>query len=304
MFVLDKKQDGNYSLPTKEIGLDKLGVLGSKLAQKVLKKLAESPSYAKEIARALKENEQKIYYHINKLEKAGFIRLLKKKTVQGATANIYSIVEDSFVFKFKELKLSQKLESSKFKRNKYLEPFIVDGELNATIVVGSPDPHGPEKARSRDGYYGMDLALFLGTYLNYVPSLNVKLDTECRQEELEGNLIVFGGPVTNKITEKLNDKLPIRFENGNIKSTLSNLIYHNGEDALIVKIANPFNRNKSVLVIAGKRFSGTRAAIIAFLKHFNTIVEGNKYNNKINARVVEGIDFDSDGIVDDIEFLE
>ncbi len=73
---------------------------------------------------------------------------------------------------------------------------------------------------------------------------------------------------------------------------------------MIVKAVNPFNKDKRILVIAGKRFSGTRAAIIAFLKHFNEIVTGNKFNNNINARVVEGLDIDSDGIVDEVEFLE
>ncbi len=228
---------------------------------------------------------------------------MKQETIQGAVANIYSISEDAFMFKFKDMKLSQKI-GTKQETNKYLQPFIKNGKLNSLIVVGSPDPHGPDKARSRDGYYGMDLALFLGTHLNYVPSLNVKLDTEVRHEDLSENLIIFGGPVTNKVMAKFNDKLPICFEGNNIKSKISNIIYHNDEDALIVKAVNPFNKDKRILVIAGKRFSGTRAAIIAFLKHFNEIVTGNKFNNNINARVIEGLDVDSDGIVDEVEFLE
>jgi len=303
MFVLEKRNEGNYSMPVKEIDVDKLAVLSSSLAKKILKKISEKPSYAKEISKLLKEHEQKIYYHIRNLEKNGFIRLMKQETIQGAVANIYSISEDAFMFRFKDMKLSQKI-GTKQETNKYFQPFIKDGKLNSLIVVGSPDPHGPDKARSRDGYYGMDLALFLGTHLNYVPSLNVKLDTEVRHEDLSENLIIFGGPVTNKVMAKFNDKLPICFEGNNIKSKISNIIYHNDEDALIVKAVNPFNKDKRILVIAGKRFSGTRAAIIAFLKHFNEIVTGNKFNNNINARVVEGLDIDSDGIVDEVEFLE
>ncbi len=304
MFVLDKRQDGNYSLPVKEIKLENIKALSSKLAQKIIKRLADKPNYPKKLAKDLKEHEQKIYYHIRKLEDSGFIRRLKSETIQGATANIYTLCEDSFMFKFNPLKLSQKL-ATKENTNDYLKPFIKDGKLNCLIIVGSPDPHGPDKARSRDGYYGMDLALFLGTHLNYVPSLNVMLDTETRQEDLENNnLILLGGPVTNKIMEKFNDKLPIRFEQGNIKSSISNIIYHNDENALIVKSINPHNKEKRILAIAGKRHSGTRAAIIAFLKHFNSIITGNRYNEKINARVIEGVDLDSDGTVDDVEFLE
>ncbi|MBW2976541.1 S-layer protein, partial [Candidatus Woesearchaeota archaeon] len=184
------------------------------------------------------------------------------------------------------------------------EPFVKNGKLDALIVVGSPDPHGPDKARSRDGYYGIDLALFLGTFLNYVPVANVKLDTDMRESDMENNLILIGGPITNKTTERFNGKLPIKFENGNIKSTISNEIYPQDECGVIAKIKNPLDKEKSILIIAGKRFSGTRAAIIAFLKHFKKIAKGNMHNNNLKANVVEGIDLDSDGIVDDVEFRE
>ena len=69
-------------------------------------------------------------------------------------------------------------------------------------------------------------------------------------------------------------------------------------------IKNPMNKHKSILIIAGKRFSGTRAAIIAFLKHFKKITNGNIHDKSIMANVVEGVDLDSDGIVDDVEFRE
>ena len=186
-----------------------------------------------------------------------------------------------------------------------MEPFVRDAQLDALIIVGSPDPHGPEKARSRDGYYGMDLALFIGTFLNYVPSLNVKLDTETREQDLiNNNLIILGGPIVNKITGEINTKLPIRFRNGNIYSTISNREYTTDESALIVKAKNNYNTKKSILLIAGKRYAGTRAAIIAFLKHFKELKRGNVHNSSIMAKVVEGVDLDSDGIVDEIEILE
>ena len=62
--------------------------------------------------------------------------------------------------------------------------------------------------------------------------------------------------------------------------------------------------SKSMLVVAGKRYSGTRAAIVAFLKHFTQIQTGNIHNSKIAAKIVEGVDLDSDGIVDDAEIRE
>ena len=65
-----------------------------------------------------------------------------------------------------------------------------------------------------------------------------------------------------------------------------------------------FNKNKSVLVWAGKRYRGTRAAIIGFLQNFKEICAGNVHNRDIKAKVVEGSDLDSDGIIDSIEFKE
>jgi hypothetical protein len=59
-----------------------------------------------------------------------------------------------------------------------------------------------------------------------------------------------------------------------------------------------------VLVVAGKRYTGTRAVMISFIKHFSELVKGNKHNSKISAKVVEGVDLDSDGVVDDVEVLE
>ena len=303
MFVIEKDKNEIKSLPAKEIKFVNLKNFGSELAQRILKSISEEAKYPAGIAKELKVHEQKVYYHIRNLEKAGIIKIAKKEAKQGALANYYILTEPAFVVKFKELQQTQKI--SQFRNeSSYLEPFIKDGKLDALIVVGSPDPHGPDKARSRDGYYGVDLALFLGTFLNYVPQFNVKLDTDIRDNDLDNNLILLGGPITNKTTEKFNDKLPIKFENGNIKSSLSNEVYPQDECGLVVKLKNPLNKDKSILIVAGKRFSGTRAAIIAFLKHFKKLAAGNIHNPNVMANVVEGIDLDSDGIVDDVEFRE
>ena len=303
MFVIDKQKNEIYSLPAKEVKAENAQSVSSELAQKILGILAKEPMYPIDIAKALKVHEQKIYYHIRNLEKAGIIKIVKKETRQGATANFYALAEPAFVIKFKNFETTSKIGQIR-NESEFLEPFIKDGQLDSLIIVGSPDPHGPDKARSRDGYYGMDLALFLGTFLNYVPKFNVKLDTEVREEDFSNNLVLIGGPVVNKVVEKVNQKLPIRFEEGNIKSTISNETYPQDECGIIVKAKSPFSKDKYVLVVAGKRFSGTRAAIIAFLKDFKKITAGNIHNPSIKAKVVEGVDLDSDGIIDDIEFRE
>ena len=303
MFVIDKQKNEVFSLPAKEIRPEDAASVSSELASKILHLIAREPMYTIDIAKSLKMHEQKIYYHIRNLEKAGIIKVVRKETKQGATANFYGLAEPAFVIRFKNFEATSKIGQIK-NESEFLEPFISNGQLDSLIIVGSPDPHGPDKARSTDGYYGMDLALFLGTFLNYVPQFNVKLDTEVRDEDLQNNLILIGGPVVNKIVDKVNAKLPIRFEEGNIKSTVSNETYPQDECGIIVKAKNPFNPDKSILVVAGKRFSGTRAAIIAFLKGFKKITAGNIHSPSVKAKVVEGIDLDSDGIIDDIEFRE
>lgn len=303
MFVMDRKGSDMYSLPAKELGKEDITSLSSDLAQRIVAALAREPLYPAELAKRLRVHEQKVYYHIRNLEKAGIIAVVRKESKQGAVANYYAAVQPAFVIRFKDLEETTKLGQGR-NESSFLEPFIENGQLNALIIVGSPDPHGPDKARSRDGYYGMDLALFLGTFLSYVPKVNVKLDTEVREQDLQNNLILIGGPIVNKVTEKVNDRLPVRFEQGNIVSTLTHETYPQDECGLIVKIRNPFDKERSILVVAGKRFSGTRAAIIAFLRHFDRVKEGNLKEQSAKAHVVEGIDLDSDGIVDDVEFRE
>lgn len=306
MFVVEKAKGEMSSLPARELSFSQIKALGSQLAQKIALEIAKKPSYAMEIAKKLKVNEQKVYYHIRRLEKARIIEVSRTETIQGASANVYSITEPAFVIKLREFQTTQKIALEK-QPTEFLEPFIEEGQLNAVIIVGSPDPHGPEKARSRDGYYGIDLALFLGSFLNYLPELNVKLDTEARAEDLQKNLIIIGGPVVNTITGQLNDKLPIRFDKANnwrIVSSISGKSYHSDETGIIEKIRNPFNTKKSILLVAGKRHMGTKAVMLAFIKHFKEICEGNKFNKEINAKVVEGVDLDSDGIVDEVEVLE
>jgi DNA-binding transcriptional ArsR family regulator len=307
MLITQKTSDALLTLPAKELTTRNFRSASSPLAEKILKLLSEKPMYPKELARELNLNEQKIYYHIRHLQKNGFIEQVKHEAVQGAIANYYSLTSSGFFVKFKKLEKTSKISTLNTDQESFFTPFILNNTLNATIIVGSPDPHGAERARSRDSFYAIELALLLGSYLNNSPLNAVKLDTETHQHDLKNNLIIIGGPVVNKVTEEVNDKLPIRFnktQSWNIESTLTNEIYTSDEIGIIVKSQNPFANDKFILLIAGKRHAGTKAAIVALSKHLDKIVEGNIRDNKIIAKVFEGIDKDSDGIIDDIEIRE
>lgn len=311
-WVVEQKNGKNFSLITKILEPNQLKVALSPLAWKILKTLTEKPSYPKEIGSKLKVNEQKIYYHIRNLEKVGLIEKLKEERMQGAIAKFYTLTDYAFTLLLKPLEESQKVFQLKREHKNFLEPFISNGKLNALIIMGSPEPHGIAKARAKDGLFATDLGLFLGAFLNYTPEISTKLDTEVRDEDLKNNLILIGGPGVNFITAKVNSKLPIMFERikdqGNFYSSFhSNISGKNYSEegcGIIVKTKNPFDKTKDLLVIAGRRFYGTRAAILAFLQKFDEICKGNSYDPKIFARVVEGVDKNSDGVIDSTEFLE
>jgi len=44
--------------------------------------------------------------------------------------------------------------------------------------------------------------------------------------------------------------------------------------------------------------------VLAFIRYTDEIAKGNSLNNNVVARVVSGLDVNSDGLVDDVEFLE
>ena len=296
MHLIEERNGRLFSLPAKQA---KLGY--APLALRILAHLARKPSYPKEIAAALRVHDQLVYYHIRKLEKNGLVTVARREEHGGALAKVYELTAPAFAATFGEPQAVARLPQA---GNPFLEPFIKDGVLDGKIVVGSPDPHGPEKARSRDAYYAIDLGLFLGTFLTSAKS-SVRLDTDISNENLGGNLILIGGPVINRITNLVNPKMPVRFdERKNIHSLISGKRYASDDAGLVVKMKNPYNENKWMLVIAGKRYSGTRSAILAFLKRFDEIAQGNRHKEKLHAKVVEGIDTDYDGVVDDVRILE
>ncbi len=311
MHYVAKQENGKLlSLPTAVLRPEQMKDALSPLAWKILQMLSE-PHYPIEIAKKLKVHEQKVYYHIRNLEKSGLVKIIKQENKQGAVAKFYIATAQAFSLLLKPLEESQKLFFLKKEYEHFLRPFVSNGKLDALIIIGSPEPHGPAKARAKDAF-AINFGLFLGTFLNYIPENSVKLDTEVEEEDLKNNLIIIGGPAVNKITAEVNSKLPIRFHHtehnqnfyASIFSAISKKSYAEEEDGIIVKAKNPFAHEKEILVLAGRRSVGTKAAILAFLQKFDELCEGNAHNPKIFAKVVEGIDLDADGIVDAVEIKE
>ncbi len=306
-FLVEETKEGQKGYDSLIISDSKhLSALSSELAQKILQVLSEKPGSAMDVSRKLKEHEQKIYYHFRNLEKIGIIKVVKTEKRVGAIAKIYAISFPVVSFKIFE-SASATDKKTKVKELKFFHPFVENGKFNATIIVGSPDPHGKFGAQASDGYAAIDLALFLGHLTNESAVPNYKLDTEIANSDLKKNLILVGGPKANIIVEKFNKELPVYFDfhrEWNIVSQLSKIVYNEDDVGLIAKIKNPFAKDKQILLISGKRFKGTRAATLAIFKYLKEIEKGNKYDEKIIAKVVQGVDKDSDGKIDDVKFLE
>lgn len=303
-YIIEETENGQIAYKTLILAPRNLSALNTELSLKILRELSKKPSCAMDISRRLKEHEQKIYYHLRRLEKSGIIKVIRKEERAGGLAKIYSVSSPFLSVKLFDDKHAIDVKTTPGELD-FLRPFVEKGKLNSTIIVGSPDPHGKYGAQASDGSVAIDLGLFLGTFLESVHP-NYKLDTEIREKDLKGNLILIGGPKTNILIDRINEKLPVYFDTKhefNIVSTLSKSVYTDDDIGIIVRIKNPWAKDKEILVLAGKRFKGTRAAILGLVKYLKRLEIGNKFDEGI-ARIVRGIDRDADGRIDDVEFLE
>ena len=304
-YLIEETEHGQKAFESFLIEPKNLNVFNSELSLKILKELGKNPGCAMDIARNLKQHEQKIYYHMRRLEKAGIIKMIKREERVGAFAKIYSVVSPVIAVKLFDSIFTLDTKT-RAKEIEFFTNFINNGKINFTIIVGSPDPHGKYGVQASDGIGAIDLALFLGSFVKNV-SPNYKLDTHVREIDLKNNLILIGGPKANIIVEKINKHLPIYFntkDDWSIFSTLSKITYTDEDIGIITKIKNPFSKEKEIILLSGKRFKGTRAAILALMKKVSEVKKGNKYDSGEIAKVVRGIDRDSDGRIDDVEFLE
>lgn len=311
--IIKKKGGRLYTKVVKlESNPENLKGLLNKQRWEILKTITERPIYPAEIAKKLKIHEQKVYYHVKQLELNGIIKVINKVEKKGALAKFYAPTSYGFVLDlpFGDEKLVDfPMSNHSDALRQFLYPHMVNGKFSATIVVGSPDPHGPHQVRSRDGHYAIDLGLFLGQYGSLGKGFSARLDVDIKAEgRTNTNLILVGGILTNIITNDLNTYLPIRFLEDkfpyrSIYSQITNKTYSEDNIGIISKISNPNNSEKSVIVLAGNTNSGTKAAVLAFTRHTDLLLK--KYSGEDNwASLVRGLDMDGDGKIDTVKILE
>lgn len=296
---------------------ERLKPLVSKLAWKILNSIKDEPLYPLQIAKKLEVHEQKVYYHINNLSKAGLVKVVKEEEIKGATAKFYSPTKPVFGVDIGFGEYSPK------RSNNLVKPILLEffkefnkETFNGQMVVGSPEAHGPLRSWARDGHYSNYLSLFLGGFISFPNTNFVSLDINVKsKEKFDENFILIGGPGVNVITLKFNEYLPVKFDTKftgeaptanfgkGFVSKKTGKTYTDNTVGVIEKIKNPFDKNKSVIVCAGISKKGTFSAIIALTRHYDNILKNYKSDRDF-AVIVKGFDTSGDGVIDTIEVLE
>jgi DNA-binding transcriptional ArsR family regulator len=321
---MDKKlllQEENKKQKVKEIAIvkdpQKLKMILNKLSWNILVMLSEKEMYPLEIAKKLKIHEQKVYYHIRKLAKAGAITVTREEEKKGAIAKYYKVVSPAFGIELpQQYRTIDRLSllSMDEQIQRFFKEFMTeDGTFEGKIVVGSPTPHGPFKTSARDGHYASYLTFFLGQFAKMPEEFVIKLDVDVKAEKEEkNNLILVGGPGTNLLTQELNEHLPIRFNMqpsaqgflfGGLVSRKTSNVYTADVAGLVAKITNPWDKTKQIIVLAGNKAVGTKACVLALTNFWKKTLKGYNGENTF-AVVIQGFDLDGDGKVDSIEVLE
>jgi len=313
--IEEEKQQGKHITVYEDP--QKLKMVLNSLSWKILRMLGEAEMYPMEIAKKLGVHEQKVYYHIRKLVKAGAITVVREEEKKGAIAKYYRAVSPAFgielPFGYRNVKTATFTYMDE-KLRRFFNPFIKEeGNFDGKIVVGSPDPHGPFKARARDGHYASYLTLFLGQFVRLPMDFIIKLDVDVKAEKEESNnLILVGGPGTNLLTKEVNDHLPIRFSMmpsehgflfGGLASQKTQNVYTGDAVGVVARIANPWNKEKRIIVLAGNKAVGTKACVLALAKFWKETLRNFKAENDF-ATVIQGFDLDGDGKVDSVEVIE
>ncbi|UCG95571.1 MAG: S-layer protein [archaeon] len=286
---------------------EKLASVSSEMAWKILQKLNEKPMYPNELAKKLKIHEQKIYYHINRMLESGLIEVVREEGRHGATCKFFAPKANAFGFELPggETEVSIGNMETNTKIKDFLYEFVKDGKFDGSVIVGSPNQHGPFLTSARDGHYTGQLGMFLGRFCTSGNRFVVKLDTELKAEESHNrNLIILGGPVANMVCTDLNEHLKVKFNwDKSWKIVSGKGTYAEETDGIIARITNPWDENRKIIILSGIKFEGTKACILGLTQQHEKVLRGFS-KNKDFYRVIRGLDKDGDGKVDDVKILE
>ncbi len=287
----------------------RLGALASPLAWRILQELAKSPDYPNALADRLHIHEQKVYYHVRRLEAAGFLRVVREEAKRGASARVLAPTADAFAVLLKSRAAPVPFPALPKAGvvSRFLEEFSRGGAFDGSIVVGSPYPHGPFLTTARDSPYAVQLGFFLGRLFSAPKGLVTRLDTEVKSAGPgRENMLLVGGPVANIITMDLNPHLAVSFDwkqVWHVDSARTRRTYADEDVGLVAKVRNPWNPTKWVVVLSGLHYQGTLASIVGLTQFADEVLGGYETGSEF-YRVVSGQDRDGDGRIDSVSVLE
>ncbi|MCI4371951.1 MAG: helix-turn-helix domain-containing protein [Thermoplasmata archaeon] len=288
---------------------ERVAALSSPLAWRILQELAKMPDYPNALATRLKVHEQKVYYHVRRLEDAGLLEVVRRETKRGASARVLAPTSEAFaiVLKGRGTPVTSPMLPHAGIVTQFLEEFTRDGTFSGSIVVGSPYTHGPFNTTARDSPYAVELGFFLGRLFAPPKRLVVRLDTEVKAlGPGKEDMILVGGPVANIITMDLNPHLAVNFDWKQVwrmESSRTRRPYADEQVGLIAKLRNPWNRDRAIVVLSGLHAVGTMAAILGLTRFAEEVLEGYAPGEDF-YRVVAGQDRDGDGRLDAVSTLE
>lgn len=289
---------------TDQLDEEKLKAINSDIRLEIMKLLAEKPRYPARVGKELEIGKQKAYYHFEQLKNAGLVKKKKEERRSGGKANYYKPSANVYCLDIGGSGRKTFLPAEDQETRRFLSPMISKGKINGRIVVGSPEPHGPDQVSATDGHLAGELAGKLGNYGKVNGSMTT-LDTEISNSGSYGdNLLILGGMLTNTVAKKFNGKFPVKFKGEEFpyhEIKTPEETYSNPRIGVIARTTNPENPEKNIYMVAGVRAEGTRAAVEAF-KQLEKLLGG--YKGGEYYSVVKGLDMDGDGTVDDFEVVE
>lgn len=272
-------------------------ILGS-TAWKILRILQKGARYSKDLRLALLDyyqvdvSEQSIYYHLRRLEDR---ELVEKQPESYEMAddqrtvhvNKYQLTADTFVInllghddilkRFEEIKFSHK-SMAPLDLPVFLRQFAKSGKFNGWIVPGSPLRHGPNDTVATDGHFAAPFAMLVGKHLDFPSHIIVKWDTEILKEQKQGeNLVLLGGPFVNMLIHEINqDYLPVHYL---LNKDSGLIVRHSNQEeqdellGAIQLIPNPYNPEKTLLIIGGPKKRGTESAVVAITRFTEKVIQ-------------------------------
>jgi len=304
MFKMARVVENGKATEADEITGEVIKALSDETRRNILEEIGSGEAYPSEVAKELGLSKQKAYYHFNKLEDADIIEESRSEEKSGGTATYYRLKSKAYYILLSEIGEGLPVQDISETTAEFLSPLINNGDLNGEIVVGSPDQHGPDQVRARDGHLAGEIGLEIGRYCNS-NDRKVALDTEIfRNKAFEENLILVGGVLTNTVTKKFNENFPAHFSGEEFpyrEISTPNSTYSEAAIGVVARTEHPEDSEKALFLVAGIRNQGTEAAVRAF-KNLEDITED--YSGGDYYKIVRGLDMDGDGEVDSYEVVE